>query len=126
MLVDGVVYGADGLARCVRGRRRRSFGEDPLAPFGPNAARHVARTDGFAHCPDIVVNSTWWPETEEVAAFEELVGSHGGMGGPQSYPFVLAPARAAAARRSRGRRRRGDAPRAARLAAPSSGHEAYR
>jgi hypothetical protein len=27
-----------------------------------------------------------------VAAFEELVGSHGGMGGPQSHPFVLAPA----------------------------------
>jgi hypothetical protein len=66
-------------------------GEDPLAPFGPNAAAHVLRTDGFAHCPDILVNSTYWPQTGEVAAFEELVGSHGGMGGPQSYPFVLAP-----------------------------------
>ena len=29
---------------------------------------------------------------DEVAAFEELVGSHGGMGGTQSYPFVLHPA----------------------------------
>jgi len=66
-------------------------GSDPLAPFGPNAAAHVRRTDGFAHCPDIVVNSTYWPETDEVAAFEELVGSHGGMGGEQAYPFVLAP-----------------------------------
>ena len=55
-------------------------GEDPLAPFGPNAARHVKRTDGFPHCPDLVVNSTYWPETDEVAAFEELVGSHGGHG----------------------------------------------
>jgi hypothetical protein len=27
-----------------------------------------------------------------VAAFEELVGSHGGMGGTQSHPFVLYPA----------------------------------
>src|SRR5215208_3380990 len=70
----------------------RLEGEDPLAPFGPNAARHVARTDGFAHCPDIVLNSTYWPELDEVAAFEELVGSHGGMGGSQSYPFVLHPA----------------------------------
>ena len=26
-----------------------------------------------------------------MAAFEELVGSHGGMGGPQQYPFVLVP-----------------------------------
>jgi hypothetical protein len=39
-----------------------------------------------------MVNSTYWPQTEEVAAFEELVGSHGGLGGPQSFPFVLAPA----------------------------------
>ena len=66
-------------------------GEDPLAPFGPNAARHVRRTDGFAHCPDIMVNSTYWEDMEEVAAFEELVGSHGGMGGTQSYPFVSHP-----------------------------------
>jgi hypothetical protein len=69
----------------------RVEGEDPLAPFGPNAARHVKRTDGFAHCPDIVVNSTYWSDTDEVAAFEELVGSHGGMGGGQSYPFLLHP-----------------------------------
>jgi uncharacterized membrane protein YvlD (DUF360 family) len=66
-------------------------GEDPLAPYGPNAARHVRRTDGFPHCPDIVVNSTYWLDTDEVAAFEELVGSHGGMGGTQSFPFLLHP-----------------------------------
>jgi hypothetical protein len=41
---------------------------------------------------DVMVNSTYWPELEEVTAFEELVGSHGGMGGPQQYPFVLVPA----------------------------------
>jgi uncharacterized membrane protein YvlD (DUF360 family) len=70
----------------------RVDGEDPLAPYGPNAAHHVRRTDGFAHCADIMLNSTYWPGTDEVAAFEELVGSHGGMGGEQSYPFFLAPA----------------------------------
>jgi uncharacterized membrane protein YvlD (DUF360 family) len=79
-----------------RGRRRLSDdaveGEDPLAPFGPFAADHVRRTDGFAHCPDIVVNGTYWEELDEVAAFEELVGSHGGLGGTQSHPFVLHPA----------------------------------
>ena len=37
------------------------------------------------------MNSTYWTQTQEVAAFEELVGSHGGMGGPQAFPFVLAP-----------------------------------
>jgi hypothetical protein len=70
----------------------RVEGDDPLAPFGPNAAAHVRRTDGFPHCPDILVNAEFSPDTEEVAAFEELVGSHGGMGGSQSFPFVLFPA----------------------------------
>jgi uncharacterized membrane protein YvlD (DUF360 family) len=70
----------------------RVEGEDPLASFGPNAAAHVKRTDGFAHCADLMVNSALWPQFGEVAAFEELVGSHGGLGGTQSFPFVLHPA----------------------------------
>ncbi len=70
----------------------RVVGKDPLAPFGPNALSHVKRTSSFPHCPDIVINSSFWPETEEVAAFEELVGSHGAMGGAQQHPFILYPA----------------------------------
>jgi uncharacterized membrane protein YvlD (DUF360 family) len=69
----------------------RVEGDDPLEPFGHNAAAKARRTDGFPHVADIMVNSTYWPDLEEVAAFEELVGSHGGMGGPQQYPFLLAP-----------------------------------
>ena len=38
-----------------------------------------------------MINSTYWDETDEVAAFEELVGSHGGMGGEQGFPFALVP-----------------------------------
>ena len=30
--------------------------------------------------------------TDEVAAFEELIGSHGGLGGTQTQPFILHPA----------------------------------
>ncbi len=87
---DGALaIGAAGTHHLDSGRVE---GEDPLAPFGPNAADHLRRTDGFAHCPDLMVNSAYWPEFGEVAAFEELVGSHGGMGGTQSYPFVLHPA----------------------------------
>jgi uncharacterized membrane protein YvlD (DUF360 family) len=69
----------------------RVEGEDPLAPFGENAADHLRRTDGFPHCADLMINSTYWEDFGEVAAFEELVGSHGGMGGTQSFPFVLHP-----------------------------------
>jgi hypothetical protein len=83
-----LVMGASGIHHLDSGEIE---GEDPLEPFGPNAARHVRRTDGFPHCPDIMVNSTYWEDMDEVAAFEELVGSHGGMGGTQSFPFLLHP-----------------------------------
>lgn len=67
-------------------------GQDPLTLFGPNAAAHLMRTNTFPHTPDIMVNSLYDPETDEVAAFEELVGSHGGLGGDQSKAFLMYPA----------------------------------
>jgi hypothetical protein len=84
-----MAIGADGVNFFDEGTVE---GDDPLLPFGPNAVAHVRRTDAFPHCPDLVVNSTFWEDFEEVAAFEELVGSHGGMGGTQSHPLVLRPA----------------------------------
>jgi hypothetical protein len=83
-----LAIGAEGINYLDEGRVE---GEDPLEPFGPNALVKVRRTDSFEHCPDIVLNSTYWKEADEVAAFEELVGSHGGMGGSQGYPFVFFP-----------------------------------
>jgi hypothetical protein len=67
-------------------------GEDPLAPFGPHAARHLRREAEFVNVPDILVISSVDPVTGEVPAFEELVGNHGGLGGSQREPFVLYPA----------------------------------
>ncbi|MCP3856474.1 MAG: phage holin family protein [Actinomycetia bacterium] len=69
----------------------RVEGIDPLAPFGPNAADHLRRTDSFHNCPDLLVNSFYDPEMDEGAAFEELIGFHGGLGGKQTEPFVLFP-----------------------------------
>ena len=66
-------------------------GEDPLTHFSANAARHLARSDGFAHAPDLYVNSFYNPQTDEGCAFEELISFHGGMGGSQTRPFILAP-----------------------------------
>jgi uncharacterized membrane protein YvlD (DUF360 family) len=68
------------------------FGEDPLAPFGPRAREQVAEVDGYATAADVMVNSRYDPDLEEVAAFEEQVSSHGGLGGPQTHPFLLYPA----------------------------------
>ncbi|MDF6046166.1 phage holin family protein [Streptomyces sp. JH14] len=66
-------------------------GEGPLAPFGPGAADAVRRTDTFPHVADVMVNSMYDPETGCVHAFEEQIGSHGGLGGRQSRPFLLWP-----------------------------------
>ncbi len=66
-------------------------GQDPLADFDATAAEHLRRHDRFPHCPDILVNSMYDPDADEVAPFEEFMGSHGGLGGPQTRPFVVVP-----------------------------------
>lgn len=83
-----VAIGADGVHRLESGEIE---GADPLAHFGHNAARHLARNNGFSNAPDIYVVSMFDHESGEVAAFEELVGSHGGLGGTQTEPFALVP-----------------------------------
>ena len=72
-------------------REGRIEGEDPLAPFSANAPRHLLRTDGFPHVADVMVGSFYDPQLDEGCAFEELISFHGGLGGPQTRPFVLAP-----------------------------------
>jgi hypothetical protein len=71
---------------------RKIEGKDPLANFSPNAPNHLARTDGFAHAPDILVGSFYDPNLDEGCAFEELISFHGGMGGFQTQAFILHPA----------------------------------
>lgn len=66
-------------------------GDDPLAPFGSSAAAKVAAVDDDEHVADLMVNARYDPETEEIYAFEHQVGSHGGLGGPQTRPFLLQP-----------------------------------
>jgi hypothetical protein len=83
-----LAIGARGVHALASGRVE---GEDPLAPYGPRAAAHLRRHDGFPDVPDVLVCGRYDPTTGEAAAFEELVGSHGGLGGDQCRPFVLYP-----------------------------------
>jgi hypothetical protein len=86
---DGpVALGASGVHHLRDGRVE---GDDPLAPFPPGAAGHLLRTDGFPHAADIMVGSFYDPDLEEGCAFEELISFHGGLGGPQTQPFILHP-----------------------------------
>ncbi len=83
-----VVLGRDGLHRLDTGV---VLGEDPLTPYGEHAPALVARVSGFPHCPDVMVNSRYDPDTDEASPFEMHVGSHGGLGGPQQRGFLAHP-----------------------------------
>ncbi|MEO6867642.1 MAG: phage holin family protein [Gaiellales bacterium] len=86
---SSVAIGREGRVRITDGA---VSGTDPLRVYGPNTLRHLQRHDRFEHIPDLLLISTYDPELDEVSAFEELIGSHGGIGGEQSHAFVLAPA----------------------------------
>jgi hypothetical protein len=86
---DGpVALGQDGAHHLRDGRIE---GMDPLLPYGEHAPGDLSRHQESAHIADLVLISTVDPVTEEVAAFEELVGSHGGLGGWQTEALLVHP-----------------------------------
>jgi hypothetical protein len=83
-----VAIGPDGSTDLATGLVR---GVDPLAAFDDDARRDFDRAARFDDAPDIYVNSLYDPVLDEVAAFEELVGCHGGVGGWQTRPLLVHP-----------------------------------
>jgi uncharacterized membrane protein YvlD (DUF360 family) len=67
-------------------------GDDPLARYGEQIAADLLEHSQRDHVGDIVVCSLLEEGTEEVAAFEELVGCHGGAGGAQTRAVLVHPA----------------------------------
>ncbi|HBH11694.1 MAG TPA: hypothetical protein DDX29_01020, partial [Clostridiales bacterium] len=66
-------------------------GNNPLGNFSPHAADLLRRESSFPNCADIIVNTSYDPDTQEICGFENQVSHHGGFGGPQSFPFILYP-----------------------------------
>jgi hypothetical protein len=66
-------------------------GKDPLTPYGEHAARVLRRAVLLAEAPDLYMNSRVDEETLDIAAFEPLVGAHGGLGGWQDRAVLLVP-----------------------------------
>jgi uncharacterized membrane protein YvlD (DUF360 family) len=83
-----VVIGAHGRRDLTTGAVQ---GVDPLAPYGAHAPAMLATATLMDRAPELYVNSSFDVETMDVAAFEPLVGCHGGLGGWQDRGFVLAP-----------------------------------
>jgi uncharacterized membrane protein YvlD (DUF360 family) len=66
-------------------------GQDPLEPYGDHAARMIRRALTMPEAPDLYINSRVGDVTLDIAAFEPLVGAHGGLGGWQDRAVLLTP-----------------------------------
>ena len=86
---DPVAFGKKGARNLRTGHL---VGEDPLLPYGDVELRgwQVRRIADFPNAGDLILNSTLYPDGS-VAALEELIGSHGGLGGEQTDAFLFHP-----------------------------------
>ncbi len=87
---EPVAFGKNGARNLHTGD---VVGEDPLAPFGDVELRawQLRRIADFPNAGDLILNSTLYPDGS-VAALEELIGCHGGLGGEQTDAFIFHPA----------------------------------
>ena len=69
-------------------------GIHPLAglPEPGFAARQLQRLASYPHSGDLILLGAW--EAGRVVSFEDQAAGHGGLGGPQGYPFIMYPAEA--------------------------------
>ncbi|MCP4571160.1 MAG: hypothetical protein GY838_02295 [bacterium] len=98
LVLAGREFG-DAVALCDGGVRNLITGQlggdhDPLGPFRqPDRwAGELAQLLSYPDSGDLVLHGTWPVEGDNVVVFEEQISSHGGIGGAQSEPFLLAPA----------------------------------
>jgi uncharacterized membrane protein YvlD (DUF360 family) len=66
-------------------------GQDPLQPYADHAAGVLRRAVMMPEAPDLYLNSRIEDATLDIAAFEPLVGAHGGLGGWQDRAILLTP-----------------------------------
>jgi hypothetical protein len=85
-----VIAGLRG-TRWIGSAGSRLEGTDPLADLDDPewAAKQVMRVARFPHSGDLILFGAW--DGEQVICFEEQVASHGGLGGPQDWPFLAFP-----------------------------------
>jgi uncharacterized membrane protein YvlD (DUF360 family) len=84
-----VVFGKKGARNLHTGD---ITGEDPLLPYGDVELRawQLRYMADFDNAGDLTLNSTLYPDGT-VAALEELIGNHGGLGGEQTDAYIFHP-----------------------------------
>lgn len=94
VVVDEAGTGPVALNRLGRHQLRDGTvdGPDPLTAYGARARADLLHHQRMEHVGDLVVLGAIDARTGDVAAFEELVGSHGGLGGWQTEAVLVHPA----------------------------------
>lgn len=84
-----MVFGKNGARNLHTGDL---VGEDPLLPYGDVELRawQLGRMADFENSGDLILNSTLYQDGT-VAAMEELIGNHGGLGGEQTDAYMFHP-----------------------------------
>lgn len=82
-----IAIGKDGKRNLSSGELT---GEDPLVMYGDpeKRSKQLHYLSNFPNGGDLVIISPVY-EDGSVAAYEELIGSHGGLGGQQTDPFLM-------------------------------------
>ena len=107
----GLVVGREGEQTIVMGKggtrilmedKQEMQGDDPLRGLtDPKAASaELARLAAFPHSGDLILFGAW-DANGSVVSFEDQLGAHGGLGGPQDQPFIIHPSKVALDARAR-------------------------
>ena len=97
----GLVVGREGEQTIVMGKggtrilmedKQEMQGDDPLRGLTDpkTTSAELARLTAFPHSGDLILFGAW-DARGSVVTFEDQLGAHGGLGGPQDQPFIIYP-----------------------------------
>jgi len=86
-----VVMGRSGMLILANGTHSLR-GDDPLRGLDdPTAAAvELEQLAAYPHSGDLILLGAW-DDNGRVTTFEDQIGTHGGLGGPQEWPFIIYP-----------------------------------
>lgn len=91
----GLVLGVEeGRPVIVTSHGTAALAADWLPPGLPDPGQTVAdlaRLLSYPHSGDLVLLGAWDAQNRRVSSFEDHAATHGGIGGPQEFPFFITP-----------------------------------
>jgi hypothetical protein len=90
-----LIMGSSGILSRNGDGSWRTEGENPLlrVPEPELAAEQIRRVASFRCSGDLILLGSYDEQKNQVVSFEQQWAAHGGLGGPQDYPFMIYPRR---------------------------------